>query len=224
MPEEISQVCQITSIQPGRRRGRFNIYVDNEFAVAVGEKVLIELGLKIGQTYTTDGLQLIALAAERERAMQIALRFLETRPRTKKEIEQRLYRSGIEGELTAIVVNKLLELELIDDADFAKCWVETRSRTRPKGIRSLRSELSVKGVAPEDIDTAVEQISPDNEVELAKAAIAKRIGVKKEIPTEKTERDELYKRMVSFLQRRGFSWSTIKTALGSELEMDGEED
>jgi regulatory protein len=223
MADTTTQACRITDIQPGRRRGRFNIYIDGEFAVAVGEKVLVDLGLKIGQNFEQDGLRTLALAAERERAMQIALRYLEVRPRSKREIEQRLKRSEIDEELIGSVIAKLQELGFIDDADFASRWIESRNRTRPKSVRSLKAELAVKGISREEIDTAVESISPDDELKLAKAAITKHLGSKRQVPTDKAELDAYNKRLIGFLQRRGFGWTIIKAAMALEIESDGDD-
>ncbi len=205
----------ISAIEPGRRRGRFNVYVDGTFAVAVGERVIADIGLRVGQPFTAERLQEIAGAEEARRALESALRLLEVRQRASKEIEQRLQARGYEDNTITATLATLRRLELIDDAEFARAWVESRGRASPKGARMLRSELAQKGVAREQIDEAVAHMSPDNELELARQALRSKSG--RGLPDHPEDRRTEYRRLASFLQRRGFGWDTVKAALAELL-------
>jgi regulatory protein len=161
-------------------------------------------------------LRQITHADEARRALESAGRLLQSRPRSSREIEQRLARSGFEDAVIVSTLAKLTRLELIDDADFARQWVESRSRSRPKGVRAIRSELAQKGVDRERIDDAVADISRDDELALARKAIAARIG-RAAIPTDASARTAVYRRMAAFLQRRGFNWETVKSVLAEHF-------
>ena len=215
-------MTEITAIEPGRRQGRFNVFVDGAFAVAVGERVLSDLKLRIGQTFDAERLKQIAHAEEAHKAQESALRLLELRARSSKEIEQRLRDKGYEDEVIAATITKLAALGLIDDADFARQWVESRSRARPKGARLLRSELAQKGVAKGEIDEAVAQVTPEDEAEMACRALAPKVG-RRSLPTSKLERRAEYQRLAAFLQRRGFGWDAIKVALAGAFDGPAEE-
>ena len=84
-----------------------------------------------------------------------AARFLGTRPRSADEVRRRLRDTGYRADLVEGTLVRLTELGYLDDAAFARAWVESRDRTRPRGARALRDELRLKGVAPADVETAL---------------------------------------------------------------------
>jgi len=86
--------------------------------------------------------------------MEAAAAFLAVRPRSVDETRRRLQQLGYRQELVDAVVQRLLELEYLDDQSFARAWVESRDRARPRGEQALRRELTLKGIDRETV-TAV---------------------------------------------------------------------
>ena len=84
-----------------------------------------------------------------------AARFLEARPRSSDEVRRRLRNAGYRADLVEGALERLTELGYLDDAAFASAWVESRDRTRPRGVRALRDELRRKGVAATDAEAAL---------------------------------------------------------------------
>jgi regulatory protein len=84
-----------------------------------------------------------------------AARFLEARPRSTDEVRHRLREAGYRDELVEAALLRLTELGFLDDAGFARTWVESRDRARPRGVRALRDELRRLGVAAADIEGAL---------------------------------------------------------------------
>jgi len=84
-----------------------------------------------------------------------AARFLEARPRSTDETRRRLRDAGYRVDLVAAALDRLTELGYLDDAAFARTWVESRDRARPRGARALRDELRRKGVATVDAEAAL---------------------------------------------------------------------
>lgn len=82
-------------------------------------------------------------------------RFLEARPRSADEVRRRLREAGYRPDLVEGTVVRLTELGYLDDAAFARAWVESRDRARPRGARALRDELRRLGVAAADIEAAL---------------------------------------------------------------------
>jgi regulatory protein len=78
--------------------------------------------------------------------LDAAARFLETRSRSVAEVRRRLTTAGYRTELVEGAIARLVELGILDDATFARAWVESRDRARPRGERALRQELLLKGV------------------------------------------------------------------------------
>lgn len=81
--------------------------------------------------------------------LEAALRFLEPRQRATAEVRRRLLHHGYRVELVEGCIERLTELGMLDDAAFARAWVESRDRARPRGERVLRQELRMKGIDPD---------------------------------------------------------------------------
>ena len=90
-----------------------------------------------------------------EVVLAAAARFLEVRPRSVAEVRRRLRSAGYSAALVEGAVVRLVELGFLDDAAFARAWVESRDRARPRGERALRVELRQKGVGREETDEAL---------------------------------------------------------------------
>jgi regulatory protein len=73
-------------------------------------------------------------------------RFLEARPRSVDEVRRKLTRLGYRADLVEGVIVRLIDLHYLDDDAFARAWVESRDRARPRGEHALRRELELKGV------------------------------------------------------------------------------
>lgn len=86
--------------------------------------------------------------------MEAAAAFLAVRPRSVDETRKRLEHLGYRHELVETVIERLLALNYLDDASFARAWVESRDRARPRGEQALRRELAIKGI-DRDIVAAV---------------------------------------------------------------------
>src|SRR5215204_1953961 len=84
--------------------------------------------------------------------MDAAAVFLSVRPRSVTETRKRLHHLGYPDELVETVIDRLIEMEYLDDAAFARAWVESRDRARPRGETALRRELSLKGVPRDVVD------------------------------------------------------------------------
>ncbi|MFL5755057.1 MAG: regulatory protein RecX [Chloroflexota bacterium] len=90
-----------------------------------------------------------------EKVVEAAARFLETRSRSTTEVRRRLVSAGYRPELVEAAITRLVDLEILDDAAFARAWIESRDRARPRGEHALRRELSLKGVDRATIEAAL---------------------------------------------------------------------
>ncbi len=89
--------------------------------------------------------------------LEAAARFLETRSRSVAEVRRRLMTAGYRTELVDGAVARLLDLGVLDDEAFARAWVESRDRARPRGERAIRDELRLKGVDRTTVDLVLEE-------------------------------------------------------------------
>jgi regulatory protein len=78
--------------------------------------------------------------------LDAAARYLEARPRSVAEVRRRLTTAGYRAPLVEAAIARLGELGYLDDEAFARSWVESRDRARPRGEHALRRELRLKGI------------------------------------------------------------------------------
>jgi regulatory protein len=113
-----------------------------------------------------DRAERVSPAERRERRAQVddptivleaAARFLEVRPRSVTEVRRRLGQAGYRSDLVEGAIGRLVDLGMLDDATFARTWIESRDRARPRGEIALRRELALKGVDRSVVDELLEE-------------------------------------------------------------------
>jgi SOS response regulatory protein OraA/RecX len=147
--------------------------------------------------------------------LDAAARFLEARPRSVDEVRRKLSTMGYRAALVDQVLEKLTELRYLDDDVFARSWVESRDRAKPRGEHALRRELQLKGVERalvdevlgERRDVAHERAAAAGDAEPAGAdeAAAERL-LRKKLPSILREADPRKRRQRAYAQlaRAGF--------------------
>jgi regulatory protein len=142
-----------------------------------------------------------------EAPIDTALRFLAQRPRTEYEVRQRLRRAGADEAAAEATVQQLRQHHLLDDAAFARYWIEQRQTFRPRGERLLRAELARLGV-----EAGVAREAAATETDSA-AEDAYRAAAKRASQLRGLERHAFGARLSGFLARRGFDWGTIASVV-----------
>jgi regulatory protein len=159
--------------------------------------------------------------------LEAALRFLEPRQRSVGEVRRRLTGAGYRPELVEQAIEKLIGLGILDDAEFARAWVESRDRARPRGERALRRELQVKGIERATVDAAMDDRRPepgaadDPDVAAAEALIARHAAALGRVADPRKRRQRAY----ALLARSGFDpeiASTIAARVTSDSGDDAE--
>jgi regulatory protein len=102
-----------------------------------------------------DGRARRAAVDDPEIVLAAGLRFLEARSRSVEEVRRRLSDAGYRPELVVGAIERLTMIGLLDDDLFARGWIESRDRARPRGEAALRRELSLRGVGRDVISDAL---------------------------------------------------------------------
>lgn len=144
---------------------------------------------------------------EREKAKvrESALGLLDYRARSRQELQERLLAKDYDPTLVTAVLDDLQETGLVDDSAFAREWVRQRSRRRGKSTRVLAQELREKGVAAQERQEALAQISQEEERATAWACACKKARGIKAVPEDYPGKQKDLRRVVGVLARRGFS-------------------
>jgi len=146
-------------------------------------------------------------------ALKRVLHFLKFRPRSRKEIMLYLKERGFSPETASLVVDRIEASGLSGDAEFARLWVESRLRHRPKGKRSLAFELRQKGISEDLIETALADI--DEEATALSAVHQKRRQ------WERLDNIDVYRKIIDFLRRRGFPFALCRQIAEQMIHENG---
>ena len=155
--------------------------------------------------------------------MEVAARYLSTRPRTRWELERRLRRAGAEDAVVERTVERLAKLGYVDDRAFVRWWAEQRDRHSPRGRRMVEAELRQHGV-PRDIieelrgsqlaEPALDHHAlPASEDDRALAALDRHLRGRP-IPEDR----KAVERIGMYLVRRGFDPETARRAIRTRRE------
>ena len=153
-----------------------------------------------------------------EQARALCLRLLTVRARTRAELATALTKRGYPDDVCGEVLDRLAQVGLIDDEDFAEQWVRSRRVNAGKGKRALAAELRTKGVDNEVITATLADIDPSAERARAEQLVSDKL--RRERLTD--DDVKLARRLGGMLARRGYDQSmafdVVKVALASERE------
>ena len=179
-----------------RKKDRVNLFLDGEYAFSLS--LFNAAWLKIGQELTAEKIEALKLEDEYERGKEIAMRLITNRPRSKKEVRDRMREKEIKEAVRERVVDRFEELDLLDDEAFARYWIDQRARFKPRGRPLLRQELRQKGVDQQIINDLLEDTDD--------SAAVRQAAEKKARTLMRYPEDQFKKKLMGFLQRRGFSY------------------
>lgn len=193
---------KITAItQQVKQKNRYSIFVDGKYSFSLSEGALLDSKLTVGQELDEVRLKELKHQSADDKVYGLALRYAATRPHSEWEIRTYLQRKGISPALANIILNKLSELDFVNDEKFAESWVEHRRLLRPTSRRKLQQELRAKHVADEIIGQVLAKDDADER------------DVLRELIAKKRSRYPDNLKLMQYLARQGFSYDDIKHAL-----------
>ena len=193
---------KITEIRP-RRKGLSALFIDGEFAMALDTQTLLEQRIDVGKELDDEELhELITLSNER-RAKEKALWLISYRSHSKKELRDKIRRT-CDAEAADKAVERMEELGLVNDEDFARHYAEQLLYGKRLSKRAAFYELRRKGIDQATAEEALAELDVDVHEQI-RALIEKKY---RNINDEKIRR-----RAVAALQRLGYGWEDIKAVL-----------
>ncbi|HSD98697.1 MAG TPA: regulatory protein RecX [Patescibacteria group bacterium] len=154
----------------------------------------------------------------------LVLKFLSFRPRSEKEVRDYLKKKqqkflDINSSSIDLLIYTLKQQKFLNDRDFAKMWIRSRTEYKPKGERLIRMELQQKGISKDLINEAFEEYKKEQEDSQSEGRdeflLAKGLLERKRRKYEHLEDRERFSKAGSMLARRGFDLDTIKAAIDS---------
>jgi regulatory protein len=202
---------KITALDPQPRvPDHWNLYLDGAFALALDGALVVREQLSPGLDLSEADLERLRAAAAEQDLFAAALRFLAPRPRSRAEVRRRLlrphpHRAPTDAAAVERVLERLAELGVLDDRDFAAFWVESRERFSPRSARALGVELRQRGVDRQTVEAAA-----DPEQDEARALAAARQKLRAFTGLDYRAFRE---KLGAFLVRRGFSYDVARTTV-----------
>ena len=133
-------------------------------------------------------------------ARALVLRRLTTSAATRAQLAALLARRGVPDEVAERVLDRFGEVDLIDDAAYARAWVESRHTGRGLARRALAYELRQRGVGDVDVAEALEAVDDDSELAAARELVRRRLPA-----TAGLDRATRTRRLAGLLARKGYS-------------------
>lgn len=197
----------ITAIEP-RRKGLSALYLDGEEALKLDTQTLLENRFDVGREIDDDELcEIIRLSNER-RAKEKALWLISYRSHSKKELTDKIRRT-CDGESAEKAVERMEELGLVNDEDYARRYAEKLIFTKRMSKRAALQELSRKGIDRELGEAVLDEIDVDYRAQI-------RDIIEKKYPAINDEKNK--RRAVAALQRLGYGWDDIRTVIREYTE------
>ncbi|MBB6215314.1 regulatory protein [Anaerosolibacter carboniphilus] len=203
----------ITKIeQQEKNKGRYSIYVDHQFAFGISEDLLVKYRLLKGKEIDPASMETIIEEEEQNKANHYALKLLSFRGRTRQEVEKKMKEKEYEAPTIEKTLAFLQTHNYINDEDFAASYIRDKVNIQKLGKMRIKQELYQKGIDKTTVQEAInEQIDPIDEFETALD-----LGRKKLNSTYRNDdKNAQYRKLGSFLQRRGYDYDIIKKVLNT---------
>ena len=200
-------IVKITDIRAQvKTPGRYSVFVDGKFSFGLSEVALLDAGVRVGQELSAPQLAELKQTAQSDKAYNRALGLLARRPRSEWEMRDYLKRKDYEQTLIDATVTRLRDGGWLNDADFARRWVENRRLLKSISRRRLQQELKAKRVSDDIIAGVLAEDDTDEAQVLQELIIRKRKQTRYQEP----------EKLMAYLLRQGYNYSDIKEALARQ--------
>ncbi len=187
------------------KNSRVSVFVEGEYAFSITDEAVIEYGLKVGLDVNTLPLEEIYNEDQYKQALSGAFLHMSRSEKSEKQVRDFLCKKGFNEDISERVINRLKELNYLDDYTLAKNFAEN---SRNSGVNAIKMKLKIKGISEDIINDVLNEFSEDDQlikaVELAKKQLPKYL---------KYEHYDQKRKINDFLYRKGFQWDVIKDAV-----------
>lgn len=194
----------ITAIEP-RRRQMCALFIDGEYVMNLDAQTLIENRFDVGREIDDDELKEIIEKSNERRAKDKALWLISYRSHSKKELFDKL-RRDFDEDSAQKAVDRMQELGLINDGEFAKAYARKLVYGKKMSLRAAELELHRKGIDNITAEQALSELEYDAQTQIIEFISKKYRNI---------EDEKVRRRAVAALQRKGYGWDDIKQAIES---------
>ena len=201
------------SIKEGKAK-KIHIYIDEEYRATVESDYWYSEKYRNYKEINEEELTELLNAVSFRRAYNKGLDFLSRRPYGTKELVKKLCEKGHEKEFAEKACDRLLELGLLNDEEYARILANDLLDRKNYSIKRIKQELAFRGINREIIENTVDLLDND--------PVSRIIILIKKKYINKISDEKGRKRTIDALLRLGYSYSDIKSALNSVSDFEDE--
>ncbi len=199
-----------------RTKEWYSIYLSDGREILSYIDFIIKFNIKTGKNLTEEKIQEIKSSSDLLLAKEIAYKFLSYKPRTQKEVEEKLRLKGFPEDIISKVIDDIKRYGFINDLEYARNFLLNRLRSKTLGKIALKQILLSKGIPNETIEQVLaERENLINEFEIALELAKKKLKQIKSSKKKKRDKNEQKRKIYEFLARRGFTWDTINHVINT---------
>ncbi len=196
------------------RQERFIITLEDEQELVLTPEIVLKYGIAPQKDFSEQQFVQILQEDSIRQAKDQALRYLTLRPHSRVELTRKMREKGFRREVIDHTLDALEKIELVNDEDFARLYIQNELRLRPVGRLLLSQKLAQRGIPRELYEPLlIELFTEEQEIEIARQLTAK---FRKSHTRDKGQK--LREKLVRYLQGKGFTWEQIRRVIDSREE------
>lgn len=200
----------ITDIVPKRKK-LSAIYIDGEYAVKIDTETILISKFSVGSEISDEELKELIESSNNKRAKDKALWLISYRDHSKKELTDKLVKTT-DKVSAENAVERMEELGLINDEKYARHYANHLANSKFMSAKGIKYKLIEKGIDRELAEEIIDEMDIDPYEQIC-LLIEKKY--RKNLSDDKSR-----KKVISALQRMGYNWSDINSALNNYIEED----
>ena len=204
----------ITKIdQQKRRPNRRNLFIDGEFAFGCNVNVVARFRLREGMTIDASLCRQIEEGEVQQEAFDHAMCLIGGRMQSERELRTKLGRREYGAAVIDAVIQNLKRLGYLNDEQFARDRAAEQAKVKKVGKRRAVQELRKSGIDQATAERAAAEVYADVDPRVAALELARKKAPALSRFNEITAR----RRLIGFLQRRGYDYQTVSYAADKAL-------
>lgn len=147
---------KITDItQQKHNKSRMSVFVDGEYSFSLEDTDIIFLGIKVGREITEEEIKEYNQRCNYTKAFSLALDLISRKSATKKQINEKLKKSGYDEDIVTMVCDELKSMGYLDDVEYAREFAKDMISYKKQGKTKIIMELKNRGISQDDIREAL---------------------------------------------------------------------
>lgn len=177
--------------------GKFALFVDDKLSLIIDGQTILDKKLFVNQDISASDLAQIKKENKKNYYFNKAINYLSKRLKTESELKEYLKRKGAKDILINQIVNRMIELGLIDDQKYALSFIHDKLLLSNASKRKINYLLKSKKISNQIIEDSLKKEHINDQETLIKL-----IKLKKDKYPDRLK-------LIQYLVRSGFNYGDI---------------